>query len=132
MDITINLESSVPVYLQIVDRIKYLVTLGQLQPGEQLPTIRQLAADLRINFNTVARAYTELDRAGVISTEQGRGTFVARRPDDAHLTRVRQERLDLIFSQAFADVLALGYQREEIEQAIERQMAKWRREGLAL
>ncbi len=132
MDITINLESSVPVYLQIVDRIKYLVTLGRLHPGEQLPTIRQLAADLRINFNTVARAYTELDREGVISTEQGRGTFVARRPDDAHLARVRQERLDLIFSQAFADALALGYQREEIEQAIERQMAKWRREGLAL
>jgi GntR family transcriptional regulator len=57
----------VPVYLQIVDRIQYLVATGVLKPGDQLPTIRQLSGDLHVDPNTVVRAYRELDRANTIS-----------------------------------------------------------------
>src|SRR3970282_1936658 len=76
MVIELDFRSHVPIYSQIVDQVKQLVARGALQPGEQLPTVRQLAADLRVNFNTVARAYRMLDEAGVISTQQGRGPYV--------------------------------------------------------
>mgnify|MGYP002682291361 CR=1 FL=1 len=82
MEIQIDLESGVPIYVQLVDRIKQMVVTGQLQPGQQLPTIRQLAADLRINYNTVGRAYSILDEEGIISTQQGRGTYITRRLDE--------------------------------------------------
>ena len=75
--IRIDPESRVPLYAQIVEQIQAHIAAGQLTPGDQLPTIRQLAADLRINFNTVVRAYLELEREGLISTQRGRGTFVA-------------------------------------------------------
>jgi len=88
MEIRLDMESPEPIYLQIMDSIKHLVATGELKPGEQLPTVRQLATDLRINPNTVARAYLELDREGVISTQQGRGTFVSERPDQNHLAQL--------------------------------------------
>lgn len=62
---------------QIVKQLTHLIDSGKLQPGDQLPAVRELAQDLRVNFNTVARAYRQLDSAGKISTQQGRGTFVS-------------------------------------------------------
>jgi GntR family transcriptional regulator len=72
--------SGVPIYRQIVDWVRVSVAGGQLLPGEQLPTVRQMAVDLNVNYNTVARAYLELERMGVVNTLQGRGTFVASKP----------------------------------------------------
>ena len=68
--------SGVPVYLQLFSQIRRYASAGRLRPGDRLPTVRELAAQLGVNFNTVARAYRLLDRAGVVSTQQGRGTFV--------------------------------------------------------
>jgi len=93
MEIRIDPDSAVPIYLQIVHSIKHQVATGRLKPGEQLPTVRELATDLRINPNTVARAYDLLDSDNVITTQQGRGTYVREHPDNVHLTRVRQEHL---------------------------------------
>ena len=81
MKIDVDPTSNVPIYLQIVEAVQRLVATGALEPGDQLPTVRQLAVDLRVNPNTVARAYLELDRSGVISSQQGRGTYVSERPD---------------------------------------------------
>jgi GntR family transcriptional regulator len=76
MHIQVDFRSAQPIYQQIVDQIRDMVAGGSLQPGDQLPTVRQLATDLRVNFNTVARAYRLLDEAGMISTQQGRGTYI--------------------------------------------------------
>ena len=82
MNITIDFRSGHPIYLQIVEQARKQIADGELQPGDQLPTVRQLATDLRVNFNTVARAYRLLDNAGLISTQHGRGTYVWEKPSE--------------------------------------------------
>ena len=77
---TLNTKSGVPIYRQIQDLIRYGIASGKLRPGEQLPTVRALAVELSVNPNTVIKAYTELERQGVLTTEQGSGTFVAPAP----------------------------------------------------
>jgi len=122
MELQIDLESGVPIYMQLVDRIKQMVVSGQLQPGQQLPTIRQLAADLRVNYNTIGRAYLILDQEGVISTQQGRGTYITTRLDEAQVQRLRMEKLRGMIGQAIHDALVLGYSRQEIERIVEEQL----------
>src|ERR1700759_3037830 len=74
--VQLDLSSGVPVYRQIIDAVLGGIASGALQPGDQLPTVRQLAVDLSINPNTVVRAYRELEIRGVLETQQGTGTFV--------------------------------------------------------
>jgi GntR family transcriptional regulator len=71
----LNFKSGKPAYLQIVEQVKYALATGALRPEDQLPSIRALAEQLRINRNTVAKAYGELEHEGVVQTEQGRGVF---------------------------------------------------------
>jgi GntR family transcriptional regulator len=122
MEIQIDLESGVPIYVQLVDRIKQMVVTGQLQPGQQLPTIRQLAADLRINYNTVGRAYSILDEEGIISTQQGRGTYITRRLDEGQLRKLRLDKLRGMIGQAVQEARALGYEQQEIEAIFQEQL----------
>ena len=124
MDIGVDFESGVPIYVQLVDRIKQMVASGQLQPGQQLPTMRQLAADLRINYNTVGRAYAILDQDGVISTQQGRGTFIASRLSEEQIQRMRLDKLDSMIGQVIEEALVLGYSLQEIEDVVEEQLAE--------
>src|SRR5712692_11953547 len=89
----LDLHSGVPVYRQIIDHVLGGITTGALKPGDQLPTVRQLAVDLSINPNTVVRAYRELEIRGLLETEQGTGTFISHQKvprDDAE----RQRRLN--------------------------------------
>jgi GntR family transcriptional regulator len=74
--LTVDPRSGVPIYLQVIEQVKRSVAVGVLEAGEQLPTVKQLALDLTINPNTVAKAYRELERDGVIETSPGRGSFV--------------------------------------------------------
>jgi len=67
MQIEVDFRSKIPIYVQIIDQVKHMIATGKLKPGEQLPTVRQLATDLRINFNTIARCYRMLDEQGLIS-----------------------------------------------------------------
>ncbi len=76
MMLQVNFKSGMPVYLQIVDQIKAAAASGALQPGEALPSIRPLAEELRLNRNTVAKAYSELESLGVIETLPGKGCFL--------------------------------------------------------
>lgn len=89
----LDFRSEVPVTTQIVEQIQDRVLNGELKPGDQLPTVRQMAADLRVNFNTVARAYRMLDEAGLISTQHGRGTFVLEPPSTGQQEQLRREAL---------------------------------------
>ena len=130
MEIQVDHASGVPIYAQIMEQIKHLVATGRLKPGDQLPTIRQLAVDLRVNPNTVVRAYHELDRQGVISTQQGRGTFIARRPDERRLVEMRKDRLRAIMGGALLEALSLGYKAEEIRTAFEAQLEEWAKKAL--
>ncbi len=122
MDIEIDPSGAMPIYQQIINSIKHLVAAGKLKPGEQLPTVRELATELRINPNTVARAYDQLNADSVISTQQGRGTFVRERPDAEHLTRMRQDHLRAIMSNTLAQALSMGYTKEEVRAAFESQL----------
>src|SRR5947199_9142447 len=92
--------SGVPVYRQIQDQIRYGIASSLLNPGEQLPTVRALAVELSVNPNTVIKAYSELEREGVLTTEQGSGTFVAAQPPTAlseENRRAKVQRLCLEF-----------------------------------
>jgi GntR family transcriptional regulator len=76
MIVQVDYKSGKPVYLQVVDQIRYAAASGQLKPGDALPTIRPLAEELRVNRNTIAKAYSELENQGVIETLPGKGCFV--------------------------------------------------------
>jgi GntR family transcriptional regulator len=72
----IDFKSGKPVYLQLVDQVRYAAASGALRPGEPLPSIRPLAEELRVNRNTIAKAYAELENQGIIGTQPGRGCFL--------------------------------------------------------
>src|SRR4051812_35563432 len=80
MRLAVDNQSPVPLHAQIAEQIQLAIARGEAQPGEQLPTVRQLSVALKVNSNTVARVYAELERTGILETYRGRGTFVASRP----------------------------------------------------
>ena len=127
MEIRIDPDSAVPIYLQVVHAVKHHVATGRLTPGEQLPTVRELATTLRVNPNTIARAYDQLDADGVITMQQGRGTYVRERPDNVHLTRVRQEQLKALMDGVVGKALSLGYTVDEVRDAFDAQITRWAR-----
>ena len=92
MDIHISPHDGVPIYLQIVNQVKYLVAAGRLAPGEELPAIRVLAERLEVNPNTVARAYRELEVAGVVEKRRTAGTYVT----DGRSPLARRERVKIL------------------------------------
>lgn len=87
----LDFRSAIPVYLQLVERVREGLASGDLKPGDQLPSIRALAEELRLNRNTVAKAYAELERGGLARTEPGRGVFCSRPPAPASDAAGREE-----------------------------------------
>jgi GntR family transcriptional regulator len=124
MQIQIDKTSGVPIYNQIKEQITGLIHAGRLNAGDQLPTIRALAIDLAVNVNTVALAYRELDSAGVIATRRGEGTFVASTPGAAEMRRLRQRKLRELAQAFVAETRRLGYEPEEVQQALDEQGLK--------
>jgi GntR family transcriptional regulator len=90
-----------------------------------LPTVRELAALLRINPNTVARAYDQLNGDNVISTQQGRGTYVRDRPDDEHLAKMRQEQLKTMMDSAISKALSMGYSCDQVRGTFDACLEHW-------
>lgn len=129
MELRIEAESKAPIYVQIEEQIRALIAAGKLRSGDQLPTIRQLATDLRVNYNTVARAYLNLDRDGVITTQRGRGTFVAGQPDEQQMIRLREEKLRAVLRAALDEARHLGYTPDEVAAAFHRELAAWLQEN---
>jgi GntR family transcriptional regulator len=129
MEILLDFRSGQPIYLQIVEQVRKLVAEGALRQGDQLPTVRQLATELRVNFNTVARAYRLLDEAGLISTQQGRGTYIWEAPSDETLNKLRQEGLDGLTRRYLAQASRLAFTPEEVEQAVVQHLQTWKDDG---
>jgi GntR family transcriptional regulator len=129
MHIQLDFRSGQPIYLQIVEQIRQMVVSGELQPGDQLPTVRQLATDLRVNFNTVARAYRLLDEAGLISTQHGRGTYVWEAPSPETLQQLRWQGLEGLLEHCILEALRLGYSTTEIRRAFEQHLTTTMKES---
>ncbi len=119
MNLVIDFRSSVPIYIQIVDQVRARVESGQLRTGDQLPTVRQMATALRVNFNTVARAYRILDEAGLISTQRGRGTYIWEKPSEETMRALRQKSLLEMTRKYLEEALAEGFNIQEIRQSFE-------------
>lgn len=129
MRLDLDFRSHVPIYLQIVEHIKGLVASGALRPGDQLPTVRQLAADLRVNFNTVARAYRILDEAGLISTQQGRGTYVLESLPAPRAEELRRLTLRGLVRSFVAEAARLGFTPEAVDTEVKEIITRWRESG---
>jgi len=120
--------SGVPVYRQIIDQILGAIASGALSPGDQLPTVRQLAVDLAVNPNTVVRAYRELEIRGVLSTQQGVGTFITTlpvKPGDAE----RQRQLDQMVGSLMARAGSAGFTADDIIDRMKEVLAEQRRQS---
>jgi GntR family transcriptional regulator len=108
-----DMRSGIPAYRQIIDQVLGGIASGALQPGDQLPTVRQLAVDLAINPNTVVRAYRELEIRGVLSTQQGIGTFITRQEVKADEAE-RQRQLSELVSEFMSRAGARGFAASEV------------------
>ena len=115
----LNPKSGVPVYRQIQDQIRYGIASGLLNPGEQLPTVRALAVELSVNPNTVIKAYSELEREGILATEQGSGTFVAAQPPTTLSDENRQAKLESLCLEFLSQAARYGFSSKDIMHAIE-------------
>jgi GntR family transcriptional regulator len=115
----LNPKSGVPVYRQIQDQIRYGIASGLLSPGEQLPTVRALAVELSVNPNTVIKAYSELEREGTLTTEQGSGTFVAAEPPVTLSEEKRQAKLESLCLEFLSQAARYGFSSRDIIQAIQ-------------
>lgn len=125
MLIKLDFRSREPIYTQIVGQIKHMAATSVLKPGEQLPTVRQLATELRVNFNTVARAYRLLHDDGVISTQQGRGTYILEQPLPTSLEqrKLRRAKLTDLTEQFLHEAARMGYEPDEIRKSVEAGLA---------
>lgn len=124
--LTVDARSGVPIYQQIVEQVKRSTALGVLLPGEQLPTVKQLALNLTINPNTVARAYRDLERDGVIETSPGRGSFV--RGDGTAESSAKIAAADVArraIEDAVREAKAMGLSRQEVGKVVDSVLDRW-------
>jgi GntR family transcriptional regulator len=125
MNLEIDFRSGIPIYLQVVERIKERLAAGQLKPGDQLPTVRSLALDLRVNFNTIARAYRIMDESGIISTQQGRGTYILEVPSLEVSESIRLKALEDLTQRYITDAERLGVSPEELNVVLNKRLNQW-------
>jgi GntR family transcriptional regulator len=128
MEIKINFRDHVPIYIQLTEQIKHMIASGELQPGDQLPTVRQLAADLRVNFNTVARSYRLLDEESIISTQHGRGTFILELPSEDKSRELRRNSLARLTHVYLNEAYNLEFSPDDVLEVFEEKLQIWRNE----
>jgi GntR family transcriptional regulator len=107
--------SGVPIYRQIEDQVRLGIACGHLRAGEQLPTVRALAVELAVNPNTVIKAYANLERDGVVRTEQGTGTFIAALQESPVPKAQRQSTLLALCAEFLAETSRLGFSAQEVK-----------------
>ena len=116
--LSIDSNDPTPIYAQLERALRAGIATGRLQPGDQLPTVRQLAVDLRVNANTVARVYAELERAAVIETRRGVGSFISATPAQARPPREHERRLRAFATRVLADADSAGFALDEVIAAL--------------
>lgn len=125
LNFSLDFRSGVPSYVQIVEQVQTFLANGDLKPGDQLPTVRQLASELRVNFNTIARAYRMLDEAGLISTQQGRGTYLLDQPSAEAISKLKQESLEMQVKRFLRSLLKQGFSVDDARQTIQLFFQSW-------
>ncbi len=119
LKVNLDFNSGIPIYVQIVDQVRALLLSGELKPGDQLPTVRQLASELRVNFNTIARAYRLLDEAGLISTQRGRGTYLLDTDEADDHEIFKRDSIEVQIKTLIQSLVIQGYSVEEIRLTME-------------
>lgn len=128
--IELNFQSNEPLTQQIVHQIETQLMSGKLKSGDQLPTVRELAQELEVSFNTVARAYRLMDEANLISTQQGRGTFILELPAQEESLEIRKQALEKITQRYLEKATQLGFDLNEILAMFELQINMWQESNL--
>ncbi|MBK7450286.1 MAG: GntR family transcriptional regulator [Anaerolineales bacterium] len=126
LTLQLDFHSGLPIYTQIVNQVQSQLANGILKPGDQLPTVRSLASELRVNFNTVARAYRILDEARIISTQQGRGTYITEIPPPEVTEKLRQESLSELTQRFVSEAYRLGFSEREVSQMVKDSLKSWK------
>jgi GntR family transcriptional regulator len=116
--VAIDSNDPTPIYAQLERALRAGIATGRLLPGDQLPTVRQLAVDLQVNANTVARVYAELERAAVIETRRGVGSFISATPAHARPPREHERRLRAFATRVLADADTAGFALDEVIAAL--------------
>ena len=126
MSLSFNVDSAhpTPLYHQLDRAIRFAIATGKLAIGDQLPTVRQLAVDLRINANTVAKVYVELERAGILETRRGVGTFVRARHFEAARDKDRERELRELEDHFLAKAGHLGFSANEVVEHLKGRLKK--------
>ena len=122
--------SRVPIYRQLMDQVRQAVARGRLRAGSRLPSVRVLSRELVVNPNTIARAYTELEREGVLNTRQGLGVFVAE-PQAELSAAVRRERLSAALDRFLTEAVHLGFSSDEVMSAVAKRIRGFQFVGAA-
>lgn len=126
LTLQLDFHSGFPIYTQIVNQIQSQLANGILKPGDQLPTVRALASEIRVNFNTVARAYRILDEARIISTQQGRGTYIIEIPPPEVTEKLRQDSLSELTKRYVGEAFRLGFSEREVSQMVKDTLKSWK------
>lgn len=121
MKISIDLKSGLPIYLQIVEQVKHKIAVGEISVGDKMPTVRQLATDLEINPNTVAKAYTELEHMEILESRQGVGTFIKKEKGVISESE-REKKLEKMTQKFIDEALWFGYTKKEIFDLIKKKL----------
>lgn len=116
--VSIDPRDPTPIYAQLERGLRAAIATNRLRAGDQLPTVRQLAVDLQVNANTVARVYAELERSGVIETKRGVGSFISATPARAHPPREQERRLRAFATRVLADADAAGFTVDDVIAAL--------------
>lgn len=128
MKFVCDTSSRLPIYRQLVEQVRRGVATGRLKPGERLPSVRQLSRELVVNPNTVARAYSELEQAGVLHTRQGLGAFVAE-PSVDTTKKSRRERLVAMLDELLTEAVHLGFTRDELLSMVQSRLERFQFHG---